>query len=95
MWSSLFQCSDEIPVKASKRKDLFCLRVSVGYGEAELHGGRAKQSKVAHLLLVRKQRESRTRYSSPLQKTDCFGITNFFSKFIFLKLYVFYVDECV
>lgn len=40
-------------------------------------------------------RESRTRYSSPLQKTDCFGITNFFSKFIFLKLYVFYVDECV
>lgn len=56
--SSLFQCSDEIPVKASKRKDLFCLRVSVGSGEAELHGGRAKQSQVAHLLLVRKQREA-------------------------------------
>lgn len=56
--SSLFQCSDEILVKASKRKDLFCLRVSVGSGEAELHGGRAKQSQVAHLLLVRKRREA-------------------------------------
>lgn len=54
----MFQCSDEIPVKASKRKALFCLRVSAGYGEAELHGGRAKQSQVAHLLLVRKQREA-------------------------------------
>lgn len=81
-------------VKASKRKALFRLRVSVGYGEAELHGGRAKQSEVADLL-VRKQRESRTRYSSPLQKTGCFGIIKFFSKFIFLKLYVFYLDECV
>lgn len=56
--SSLFQCSDEILVKASKRKNLFCLRVSVGSGEAELHGGRAKQSQVAHLLLVRKRREA-------------------------------------
>lgn len=82
--------SDEIPVKASKRKALFCLRVSVG-------GGRAKQSEVAHLLLVRKQRQraSRTRYSFALQKTGCFGITNFLSKFIYLKLYVFYLDECV